>query len=80
MKEKIIGILGGMGPEATSRLFQKIIKNTKAMRDQDHLRALIDNNPKIPDRTPAIVCSGENPVTSRPHRNYRDHQGWPFSG
>ncbi|HUV58620.1 MAG TPA: amino acid racemase [Desulfatiglandales bacterium] len=62
MKEGIIGILGGMGPEATSCLFQKIIKNTKAMRDQDHLRILIDNNPKIPDRTPAIVDRGENPV------------------
>jgi aspartate racemase len=62
MKEKTIGILGGMGPEATSCLFQKIIKKTKAMRDQDHLRILIDNNPKIPDRTPAIVDGGENPV------------------
>ncbi|MBL7178032.1 MAG: aspartate/glutamate racemase family protein, partial [Desulfobacteraceae bacterium] len=38
MKEGIIGILGGMGPEATLDLFQKIIKNTKAVRDQDHLR------------------------------------------
>ncbi|MCK4543100.1 MAG: amino acid racemase [Spirochaetales bacterium] len=62
MKEGIIGILGGMGPEATLDLFQKVIKNTKAVRDQDHLRVLIDNNPKIPDRTPAILGSGENPV------------------
>lgn len=62
MKEKIIGILGGMGPEATLNLFQKIIRNTEATDDQDHLRVLIDNNPKIPDRTPAILGSGENPV------------------
>ncbi|UCG66687.1 MAG: amino acid racemase [Deltaproteobacteria bacterium] len=62
MKEGVIGILGGMGPEATLDLFQKVIKNTKAVRDQDHLRVLIDNNPKIPDRTPAILGSGENPV------------------
>ena len=62
MKEKIIGILGGMGPEATSDLFQKIIRNTQAIRDQDHFRVLIDNNPKIPDRTPAILDSSENPV------------------
>ena len=62
MKEKIIGILGGMGPEATSDLFQKIIRNTEVIRDQDHLRVLIDNNPKIPDRTPAILDSGEDPV------------------
>ena len=62
MKERIIGVLGGMGPEATLDLFQKIIKNTKAVKDQDHLRVIIDSNPKIPDRTPAILGSGENPL------------------
>lgn len=62
MKEGIIGILGGMGPEATADLFRKIIKNTDVGRDQDHLRVLIDNNPKIPDRTPAMLGSGESPL------------------
>jgi len=62
MKEGIIGILGGMGPEATLYLFGKIIKNTRAARDQDHLRILIDNNPKIPDRTPAILGGGGSPL------------------
>lgn len=62
MKQGIIGILGGMGPEATLSLFQKIIKNTGAARDQDHFRVLIDNNPKIPDRTPAILGQGETPL------------------
>jgi len=62
MKERIIGVLGGMGPEATLDLFQKIIKNTKAVKDQDHLRVFIDSNPKIPDRTPTILGSGENPL------------------
>ena len=62
MKERIIGVLGGMGPEATLDLFQKIVKNTKAVKDQDHLKVIIDSNPKIPDRTPAILGSGENPL------------------
>ncbi|MBW2076607.1 MAG: amino acid racemase [Deltaproteobacteria bacterium] len=62
MKEGIIGILGGMGPEATLYLFQEIIKHTGAKRDQDHFRILIDNNPKIPDRTPAILGGGETPL------------------
>lgn len=62
MAEKVIGILGGMGPEATIDLFQKIVKLTKAKRDQDHLRILIDNNPKIPDRTQAILGKGPNPL------------------
>lgn len=62
MKEKTIGILGGMGPEATLDLFGKIIANTPAKRDQDHLRVVIDSNPKVPDRTAAILAGGESPV------------------
>lgn len=62
MNEKIIGILGGMGPEATLDCFAKIIKNTPAKKDQEHLRVIIDSNPKVPDRTPAIIGDGESPV------------------
>lgn len=63
MPEKVIGILGGMGPEATIDLFTKIVKGTKVRRDQDHLRILIDNNPKIPDRTKAIEKRGPSPLS-----------------
>ncbi len=62
MTEKTIGILGGMGPEATLDLFGKIIANTPAARDQEHLRVVIDSNPKVPDRTAAILAGGESPV------------------
>jgi aspartate racemase len=62
MPEKIIGILGGMGPEATIDLFTKIVKGTKVRKDQDHLRILIDNNPKVPDRTLAIQGKGPSPL------------------
>ncbi len=62
MPEKIIGILGGMGPEATIDLFTRIVKGTRARRDQDHLRILIDNNPKVPDRTRAILGKGTSPL------------------
>ncbi|MGC8895727.1 MAG: aspartate/glutamate racemase family protein [Candidatus Bathyarchaeia archaeon] len=62
MKEKIIGILGGMGPEATADLFTRIIRETPAKKDQDHLRVIIDNNPKIPDRTTAILSEGVSPI------------------
>jgi len=61
-KEKVIGILGGMGPEATADLFLRIIKATPVQRDQDHLRIIIDNNPKIPERTAAILGKGESPL------------------
>jgi aspartate racemase len=62
MNEGIIGVLGGMGPEATADFFHKIINNTEADKDQEHLRVLIDSNPKIPDRTPAMLGSGESPL------------------
>ena len=62
MKTKTIGILGGMGPEATLDCFGKIIKNTPAQNDQEHLRVVIDSNPKVPDRTAAIIDNGESPV------------------
>lgn len=60
--KKQIGILGGMGPEATSELFSLIIKNTKAQNDQDHIPVLIVNNPKIPDRSLFILGKGPSPV------------------
>ncbi len=60
--EKVIGIIGGMGPEATIDLFRKIVKATPARMDQEHLRILIDCNPKIPDRVKAIFEQAESPV------------------
>jgi len=61
MKEKIIGILGGMGPEATADLFIKVIKADPAKNDQEHLRIIIDCNSKIPDRTAHILKGAEDP-------------------
>ena len=62
MVEKVIGILGGMGPEATADLFSRTIRATPAKRDQDHIRVIIDSNPKIPDRTAAIIGRGTDPL------------------
>ncbi|MDX1709454.1 MAG: amino acid racemase [Desulfobacterales bacterium] len=62
MSEKTIGILGGMGPEATLECFAQIIKSTPASTDQQHLRVVIDSNPKVPDRTAAITGKGPSPV------------------
>jgi aspartate racemase len=60
--EKVIGVLGGMGPEATLSFYEKVIANTPARRDQDHLRVVIDANPKVPDRTAALLHDGDSPV------------------
>jgi aspartate racemase len=60
--DRMIGILGGMGPEATLDLYRNIIQLTPAIRDQDHIRVMIYSNPKIPDRTRAIIAGGESPL------------------
>lgn len=56
-----IGILGGLGPYATADIFAKILHDTTAVSDQEHLRIVIENNPQIPDRTAAIRGQGEDP-------------------
>jgi aspartate racemase len=59
---KIVGVLGGMGPEATADFFLKVIKATPAATDQEHLQIIINNNPLIPDRTAAAIGNGSSPL------------------
>lgn len=55
MKEQKLGILGGMGPQATQVFYQFVLDRTDAARDQDHLPALILSDTQMPDRTAAIL-------------------------
>ena len=58
-----VGILGGMGPEATVDLMQRIIAATPARDDQDHIHLLIDNNPQVPSRIAALIDgTGPSPL------------------
>jgi len=50
-----VGIIGGMGPEATVLLMQRIIAMTAARDDSDHVPLLVDNNTQIPSRIKAII-------------------------
>lgn len=58
----LIGILGGMGPAATVDIFNKFVSFTPAKKDQDHIPLLISSIPNIPDRTGALLHSGETPL------------------
>ena len=60
--KKVVGILGGMGPESTAVLLQKITRWTPAAVEQDHLRVIIDSNPEIPNRTDALLFGNLEPV------------------
>ncbi|HTT98194.1 MAG TPA: amino acid racemase [Rhizomicrobium sp.] len=60
---KTVGVIGGMGPEATVEFLRRIVAATPANDDQDHIHVLVDNNPKIPSRLAAIVeGTGEDPL------------------
>lgn len=58
---KTIGLIGGMGPAATLDFFDRILKRTKALHDEDHLRVIIDNNTKVPSRDAASKGEGPSP-------------------
>ncbi|MEO1078751.1 MAG: amino acid racemase [Pseudomonadota bacterium] len=61
--ELVAGVLGGMGPAATLDLLQRVLALTPAKSDSDHLRILVDNNPKVPSRITALIDgTGESPA------------------
>lgn len=55
MREQRLGILGGMGPQATQDFYQRVLDRTDASCDQEHLPTLIWSDTAIPDRTAAIL-------------------------
>lgn len=57
-----LGIIGGLGPLASSYFYKLITEKTKANKDQDHLNIVILSDAKTPDRTEYILDnSKENP-------------------
>lgn len=55
VKRKLtVGVLGGMGPEATVDFMGRILALTPATIDQDHVPMVVDNNPQVPDRQRAM--------------------------
>jgi aspartate racemase len=60
---RVVGILGGMGPEATVDLMRRVIAATPARDDLDHIHLLVDNNPKVPSRIAALIeGTGSDPA------------------
>ena len=63
---RTVGVLGGMGPEATLLLMSRVMALTSASDDSDHVPMLIDNNTQVPSRIKALIDrSAANPVPSR---------------
>lgn len=67
---KVLGVLGGMGPAATLDFLAKLQAATPVSREQDHLRVLVDINPKVPDRN--LEDSDPGPVLAAMATGLRD--------
>jgi aspartate racemase len=59
-RRPLIGIMGGLGPAATVDFYAKVVAATRAARDQDHVRLIIDGDPTVPDRSAAVTGRGES--------------------
>ena len=50
-----VGILGGMGPEATVLLMQKVIAAVEARDDADHVPLIVHQNPQVHSRIAHLI-------------------------
>lgn len=62
MEHKILGVLGGMGPQASALFYERLIARTQAETDQEHVRVLLWGDSTIPDRTESILSGNAEPV------------------
>lgn len=61
MSQKILGVLGGMGPAASAEFLKILAEKYPAEKDQDHPVVYMISDPKMPDRGSAIGGLGEDP-------------------
>ena len=56
MVDRVLGVLGGMGPLASAQFMLRLTLLTRAAQDQDHIPAVLWSDPRVPDRTAARVA------------------------
>ncbi|MGN6459999.1 MAG: aspartate/glutamate racemase family protein [Pseudolabrys sp.] len=57
-----LGVLGGMGPAATVDFLRKLVAETPASTDQEHVPTVVYSAPYTPDRTASILGQGPSPL------------------
>ncbi|PBB06645.1 MULTISPECIES: cysteate racemase [Salimicrobium] len=60
-----LGVIGGMGSEATSYFFKEVVAHTEVKKDQDHIDTVILNHASLPDRTEAILTGDDEEFINR---------------
>ena len=61
-RDKIVGVAGVMGPEATVDFMAAVIAFPPAETDQDHVHMIVDNDSTISAQQDAILGDGETPA------------------
>lgn len=62
MTDRILGVLGGMGPLASAQFMLRLTLLTPAARDQEHIPTVLWSDPRVPDRTRGKLEGGEDPA------------------
>ena len=60
--ERVLGILGGMGPAASAEFLRLLAAEAPVSSDQEHAVTYLLSDPQIPDRSSAILGRGEDPT------------------
>lgn len=77
MDRKKLGVLGGMGPQATILFYQRVVDFTAAAAaDQEHIETLVLSDAKMPDRTAALLSGETEPVYARLLSDARLLENW----
>ena len=59
---KRLGILGGMGPAASAEYVTRLINQTQANCDQEHIPFVLWNEPRTPDRSTSLRNGDDRPL------------------
>lgn len=62
MGERVLGVLGGMGPLASAHFMLRLTLLTSAVREQDHVPAVLWSDPRVPDRTGGRRTGADDPL------------------
>lgn len=58
----ILGVLGGMGPLASAEFMYRLVQQTPAKKDQDHIPTILWSDPRVPDRSTAMRRGTDEPL------------------
>jgi aspartate racemase len=61
-EERVLGVLGGMGPLASAQFMVRLTQLTPAARDQQHIPTVLWSDPRVPDRTVGSLAGGADPL------------------